>query len=104
MEAYIKANDFPVFKRVQLTSNEALKQAVIAGLGYSIMPLIGIKNALKNNDLEIIPFRGLPIVTHWRLVWLKAKKLSPVASAFLEYIQEEKENIINEHFSWFEAY
>lgn len=104
MEAYIKANQLPVFKRVQLTSNEALKQAVIAGLGYSIMPLIGIKNALRNRDLEIIPFKGLPIVTHWRLVWLKAKKLSPVAAAFLAYIQEEKEVVIEEHFKWFEQY
>ena len=81
-----------------------MKQAVLAGLGYSIMPLIGIKNELRNGDLEIIPYRGLPIVTHWNLIWLKSKNLSPVALAFLDYIKKEKERIILENFDWFEKY
>ncbi|WP_367379220.1 LysR family transcriptional regulator [Persicobacter sp. CCB-QB2] len=38
-------------KRLELTSNEAVKQAVIAGLGYSIIPLIGTKHELENGDL-----------------------------------------------------
>ena len=104
MERYIEKNDISVRKKMELTSNEAVKQAVIAGLGYSIMPLIGIKNELRNGDLEILPFRGLPIITHWNLVWLKAKKLSPVAEAFLAYIRSEKDRIIEEHFDWFEKY
>jgi hypothetical protein len=54
--------------------------------------------------LQIIPFKGLPIITYWNLIWLKAKKLSPVAAAFLEYINEEKHKIIQEEFQWFEEY
>jgi DNA-binding transcriptional LysR family regulator len=42
---------------MELTSNEAVKQAVLAGLGYSIMPLIGIKNELSHGDLQIIPVK-----------------------------------------------
>jgi len=104
MEAFIKSKKLSTYKKMELTSNEAVKQAVVAGLGYSIMPLIGLKNELKNGDLEIIPFRGLPIVTHWNLVWLKSKNLSPVAQAFLDYIKIEKERIISEHFGWYESY
>jgi len=44
MEKFIEKNKLPVHKKMELTSNEAVKQAVIAGLGFSIMPLIGIKN------------------------------------------------------------
>lgn len=33
---------------MELTSNEAVKQAVIAGLGASITPIIGLKNELQN--------------------------------------------------------
>ncbi|MEL6863132.1 MAG: LysR family transcriptional regulator [Bacteroidota bacterium] len=88
-------------KSIELTSNEAVKQAVIAGLGYSIIPLIGIKNELLNEQLHIIPSKGLPITTYWRLVWLRKKKLSPVAKAFLDYIQSEKEKIIQERFGWY---
>lgn len=104
MESYMKKHKYSTRKKIELTSNEALKQAVTAGLGYSIMPLIGIKNSLKNEELQIIPVRDLPIVTHWNLVWLKSKSLSPTAQAFLDYIRNEKERIIKETFDWFEQY
>lgn len=104
MEKFIKVNNLPVKKKMELTSNEAVKQAVIAGLGYSIMPLIGIKNELNNHELQIIPVKGFPIKSVWNLIWLQNKNLSPIASAFLEYLKQEKENIIKQHFHWFEAY
>jgi LysR family transcriptional regulator, low CO2-responsive transcriptional regulator len=104
MEKFIKANNLPVKKKMELTTNEAVKQAVVAGLGYSIMPLIGIKNELNNHELQIIPVKGFPIKSVWNLIWLQNKKLSPVASAFLEYLKQEKENIIQQHFHWYEAY
>src|SRR6056297_4182719 len=100
MEAFIKKNKLPASKKIELTSNEAVKQAVIAGLGYSIMPLIGIKSELLNKELQIMEVTGLPISTTWNLVWLSAKKLSPAATAFLEYTKQHKERIISEHFSW----
>ena len=104
MEKYIEQNQLPVIKKMELTSNEAVKQAVIAGLGYSIMPLIGIKNELNNGDLQIIPVKGFPIKSVWNLIWLKNKKFSPVADAFLKYVKKEKGKIIKEKFNWFEQY
>lgn len=62
MEKYILKNKLEVIKKMELTSNEAVKQAVIAGLGYSIMPVIGIKNELENKQLKIIPLKGFPII------------------------------------------
>jgi DNA-binding transcriptional LysR family regulator len=104
MERFITKNKFPVLKKIELTSNEAVKQAVIAGLGFSIMPLIGIKNELKNEDVQIIPVTGLPISTTWRLIWLKSKKLSPAAMAYLEFVESKKEQIIKDKFDWINAY
>lgn len=101
MEDFIRRNKLPTSKKIELTSNEAVKQAVMAGLGYSIMPQIGIKNELLNKDLQIIGVAGLPINTTWNLIWLSAKKLSPAATAFLEYLKLEKEHIIQERFNWF---
>jgi len=88
-------------KRIELTSNEAIKQAVIAGLGYSIIPLIGIKNELASEELYIIPDESLPIITNWRLVWLKNKKLSPVAEAYLTYVQNNRSQIVHDNFRWY---
>lgn len=104
MEKFIRKNNLPVKKKMELTSNEAVKQAVIAGLGYSIMPLIGIKNELENRQLQIIPVKGFPIKSTWFLIWLRDKKLSPAATAFLNYIRKEKQRIIQEKFDWFEKY
>jgi DNA-binding transcriptional LysR family regulator len=83
---------------MELTSNEAVKQAVIAGLGYSIMPLIGIRTELKNGDLQIIPVQGFPIESKWHLIWLKNKKFSPAASAYLHYLKKEKQTLIQQLF------
>jgi DNA-binding transcriptional LysR family regulator len=104
METFIRKKNLPTYKQMTLTSNEALKQAVIAGLGYSIMPIIGLKNALHNKEIRIIPFKGLPIATHWNLIWLKSKNLSPTAVAFLDYLEAHKSDIIEESFDWFGAY
>jgi DNA-binding transcriptional LysR family regulator len=104
MEKFIEQNRLPVRKKMELTTNEAVKQAVIAGLGCSIMPLIGIKNELTNRDLQIIPVKGFPIKSTWNLVWLKEKKFSPIARAFLDYLKIEKNEIIKERFEWYEHY
>jgi len=104
MEKFIKQNNLPVRKKMELTTNEAVKQAVIAGLGCSIMPLIGIKNELNNGDLQIVPVKGFPIISNWQLIWLKGKSLSPAASSFLSYLKKSKAEIIKERFDWFEQY
>ncbi|MFK8037125.1 MAG: LysR substrate-binding domain-containing protein [Crocinitomicaceae bacterium] len=104
MEHFIASNKISTYKRMELKSNEAVKQAIIAGLGYSIMPLIGIKNELKNGDMQIISVKELPITTNWNLVWLKSKNLSSIAKSFIDNINENKDDIMSSHFNWFDEY
>ncbi len=98
MERFLSQRHITVQKMLELTSNEAVKQAIMANLGYSIMPLIGIKNELKRNQLMIVPVKGLPIHTTWRIIWLKGKKHSPVVKTLLGYIKDNKKKILQEHF------
>lgn len=104
MERFIEKNKISVKKKIELTSNEAVKQAVIAGLGYSIMPLIGIKNELLNRELDIINIENLPIKTQWCLVWNKNKTLSTVAQNYIDYLKKNKRDIIKKQFEWYEKY
>jgi DNA-binding transcriptional LysR family regulator len=104
MENYFGDHQGKKRKRMELTSNEAVKQAVIAGLGYSIMPLIGIKNELLNEQMFIVETENLPIKTEWRLIWLKSKKLSPVSLAYLDFIRLKKQQILREKFDWYLQY
>ncbi|MES2266775.1 MAG: LysR substrate-binding domain-containing protein [Bacteroidota bacterium] len=104
METFLEKKKIQLKKRLELTSNEAVKQAVIAGLGYSVMPLIGIRNEIQDGDLKIIPVSDFPIKSSWRLIWLKNKKLSPVASAYLDHLRQHKVEITEKHFSWINAF
>ena len=99
MEQYLVKHKIAIEKEMELTSNEAVKQAVIAGLGISIMPIIGIKNELRNGDLQIIEMTDFPLETNWNLIWLKSKNLSLVAKTFKNHLEENKEKIIKQHFT-----
>lgn len=98
MEKYLSKRKVHPSKTLELTSNEAIKQAVIAGMGYSIMPLIGLKNELINKEIKIIPLPGLPIKTTWKLVWRAEKKLSVTAEAYLVHLRKSKEEIQKKYF------
>ncbi|MDP2188310.1 MAG: LysR family transcriptional regulator [Sphingobacteriaceae bacterium] len=91
-------------KELVLTTNEAIKQAIMAGLGCSVMPLIGLKHELASGDLQLLPVKGLPVVTQWRLIWLSTRPLSPVAAAYLAHLQNNREQVYEEHFAWTSAY
>ncbi|MFN8319619.1 MAG: LysR family transcriptional regulator [Saprospiraceae bacterium] len=101
MEKFLNTHEINVLKKIELTSNEAVKQAILAGLGYSIMPLIGLRNELLKKEIQIIPVKGLPIITNWSLVWLRGKKHSPVVNAFIEYVNENKVQIAQQKFGWY---
>lgn len=98
MESFLNDRKIEPFRRLELVSNEAVKQAVSAGLGLSIMPLIGLRNEINLGTLKIISFEGLPIITSWKLVYAKGKNLSPAARVLLDHIKKNKQEVIDRHF------
>ncbi len=100
MERYLDENDIKVGKSMELVSNEAVKQAINAGIGFSIVPLIGLRTALKNENMMIYPLKGLPIITGWNLIYSKGKNLTPAQQELIHFMEEHKSEIINEHFNW----
>lgn len=103
-EKYLMSNKINITKSIELSSNETVKQAVLAGMGISILPLIGMKNQLLDGSLKIVPVSGLPLETTWRFVWLKEKALSPAARTFIKHIEEQKDNVVKIHFDWIKEY
>ncbi len=104
MQRYFQRANIVPRVRLELTSTEAVKQAVIAGLGYSILSLLSIRNELQQKQIRIVPVKGLPLVENWRLVWLARKQLPLAAKAFLDHVRKEKEAVYREQFSWMEKY
>lgn len=100
MEKYLNTHDVKVNKRMELVSNEAIKQGISAGLGLSIVPLIGLRNELANGSMEIVPMKDLPIVTNWNLVYNKGKKMTPAQETLIRYLEQNKVKLTEKHFSW----
>jgi DNA-binding transcriptional LysR family regulator len=100
MQEYVQQQGYHALKNLTLTSNEAVKQAVISGMGCSIVPLIGIRNELQNGQLEILKAPDLPLRSNWYLVHLKEKKHAPTAKALQAYLLENRNLILSKHFDW----
>jgi DNA-binding transcriptional LysR family regulator len=100
LDEYLNSHDIHVRRHIELTSNEAVKQALIAGLGYSIMPLIGIRNELQLGQLTVSTLPDLPLESMWRMVWPKGKKHSGVAAAFKVYLEQNMPQIIEKNFGY----
>jgi LysR family transcriptional regulator, low CO2-responsive transcriptional regulator len=94
LERFLLQQNIQAKQKLELVSNEIVKQAVLAGLGISLMPTIGILKELKEGRLHIISIDGLPITTTWRLVWLKNKQFGPVENEYLKFIREHKNKLL----------
>lgn len=75
--------------RMELGSNEAIKQAVAGGLGIAVLSAHTLALERSIDELVILDIQGFPIRRHWYLAYPKDKQLSVVAKAFLEFLHEE---------------
>lgn len=75
--------------KLELGSNEAIKQAIAGGLGISILSEHCLISEGSSGELTILDFQHFPIERRWYVAHLAGKKLSVVAQAFLEYLLKE---------------
>lgn len=71
--------------RMELGSNEAIKHAVVGGLGLSVLSLHTLTLEGPDGPVAILDVEGFPIMRQWYLVYPKGKELSLVAKAFLDF-------------------
>jgi DNA-binding transcriptional LysR family regulator len=104
LERYISKTGIQPKVMLELESTEAIKQAVLAGLGFSILSLYSMRHELHAGEITLIKAPGFPLQTDWRIIWLKGKKLSPATDAFIRFIREEKDRIKQQLFQWIHPY
>ncbi|HEX8961249.1 MAG TPA: selenium metabolism-associated LysR family transcriptional regulator [Geobacteraceae bacterium] len=73
-----------------LGSNEAVKNAVMSGLGVSFVSELSVKGELEREALAIVPVKGLRISRHFYLASRAGRELSPAAKAFAKVIREKR--------------
>lgn len=69
-------------------SNDALKHAILAGIGVGVVPKLSILPELKLGSLKILDIKGFPLRRSWCVVYPKAKHPTPAMKAFITYTQE----------------
>lgn len=79
--------------RLELGSNEAIKQAIIGGLGISVLSLHTLGLEGRSDKLAILDVEGFPIRRQWYAIYPAGKQLSVVAQTFFEYLLEEVKRI-----------
>jgi DNA-binding transcriptional LysR family regulator len=71
--------------RMQLGSNEAIKHAIVGGLGISVLSLHSLRLESAGGGLVLLDVQGFPIMRRWHLVHWRGRELSLVARTFLEF-------------------
>ena len=88
MERYFADKGMDIVTSMEMSSNEAIKQAVQAGLGLGILSLQTLEQELALKRLAVLAVDGFPIMRHWYIVHRADKRLSPVAQAFKSFVLE----------------
>lgn len=89
VQSLFEAHDVEVKVRLELGSNEAIKQAIAGGLGISVLSLHTIISEGTSGEFAILDVEHFPIERHWYVAHLAGKQLSVVANTFLQYLLEE---------------
>lgn len=74
--------------RLELGSNEAIKESVAGGLGLGVISMHAMHGAKKENGIQIIDVEGFPIPSAWHMVHQENQKLSPAALAFRKHLRK----------------
>jgi DNA-binding transcriptional LysR family regulator len=71
--------------RMQLGSNEAIKRAIVSGLGIAALSLHSLTLESGGGRLALLDVEGFPIIRRWHLVYSRGRELSLVARTFLDF-------------------
>jgi DNA-binding transcriptional LysR family regulator len=82
MEKHFRKQRFHPDVRLEMGSNEAIKEAVAGGLGLSVISNHALHGHAREHGVAIVAVEGFPIISNWHIVYPKAKQLSPIAGAF----------------------
>lgn len=94
LQKLLDSRGLTVKVRLELGSNEAIKQAIAGGLGVAVLSRHTLTPDMSG-ELTVLDVEEFPIQREWYAVYLAGKQLSVVASTFLEYLQKESANFFS---------
>jgi DNA-binding transcriptional LysR family regulator len=87
MEELFSSRGIDYRTAMEVSSNETIKQAVIANMGISLLSAHTIALEVATARLAVLDVQGLPVMRQWHALYREGKRLSPAAETFLDYLQ-----------------
>jgi len=94
MQHFVDEHGIRIRVGMEMTSNETIKQAVMAGMGVSFLSRHTIGLELESRKLAMLDVHGLPVMRRWFVVHLAAKRLSPTAQAFRAFALRHGQDVL----------
>jgi LysR family transcriptional regulator, low CO2-responsive transcriptional regulator len=79
--------------KMELSTNEAIREAILAGLGVSILSRYTLGLGKETPDVICLDVEGFPVESCWHFVYPVGKQLSAAAQAFMQYTRAEAKNL-----------
>ena len=95
MERYFSAHHLRWRTAMEMSSNESIKQAVIAGLGLGFLSLQTVRSELAAGRIVALDVQGLPIERQWYSVRRTSRRLVPAAEEFGEFLVREASALLD---------
>jgi DNA-binding transcriptional LysR family regulator len=89
LEKYFAEHGYNYDAAMEMNKNEAIKQAVEAGLGLGVVSLHTVQAEISAGQLCVLDVQGFPLKRQWYLVQRENKRLSPAANAFTQMVMKE---------------
>ncbi len=86
LERFFTAHRVRPAGTTEISSNETIKQAVMAGMGLAFMSQHAVGLELSAGQIVLLPVEGLPVLRDWNIVHRTEKRLSPAAQAFKQFV------------------
>ncbi|HEC20220.1 MAG TPA: LysR family transcriptional regulator [Gammaproteobacteria bacterium] len=96
VERLFAENGLEIQPYMDLGSSEAIKQAVMAGLGISVLSRHNLRLELAHKHIAMLDVEGFPLFYRWYAVHLKNKKLSLAARTFLDFLLQQGKDMLKQ--------
>ena len=87
VDAHFKQLKFKPDVRLEMGSNEAIKEAVAGGLGVAVISSHALHGQAAEYGVSVLKVKGFPVHSNWHVVHLKGKLLSPIAQVFHAHLK-----------------
>jgi DNA-binding transcriptional LysR family regulator len=88
LEVYCQQHRLKMSPGLELGSNDAVKHAVLAGLGVAVVPKLSVLSELALGTIHALNIPGFPLRRSWCVVYPRARHPTPAMQAFIDYIRQ----------------